>query len=104
MNVDGTGEIGCPVVIEPPVIAEPAIRGRQHDEFTRARMVEAERPFAFLPMHGGNAVEPFEELLHLCSVGSVLEIDMRDLVVCDGECLGCSRIQQLAAHLVAHAD
>ena len=55
MNVDGAGEIWCPVVIEPPVIAEPAVRGRQYDELTRARMVEAERPFTFLPMHGGNA-------------------------------------------------
>src|SRR5258705_8259416 len=60
MDIDRSGVVGSLVVLEPPIIAEPAVGFAQRDQFTRAGMLQAQAALASLIQHLGNAVETFE--------------------------------------------
>jgi hypothetical protein len=40
VNIDCARVIGCPVVVEPIIVGEPAIGARKRDEFARPRVIE----------------------------------------------------------------
>jgi hypothetical protein len=89
MDVHATGEIGRDRVVQPVIVGEPGAFGGDGDQVARARMVQAEFLFFLRAQDGFDAGLAGEEVARGGFERRVVEIDVGDLVVRDGEVLDC---------------
>lgn len=85
MDVHATGEIGRDRVVQPVIVGEPGAFGGDGDQVARARMVQAEFLFFLRAQDGFDAGLAGEEVARGGFERRVVEIDVGDLVVRDGE-------------------
>lgn len=104
MDIDAAGEVGGEPVFEPVVIGEPGILTGERDEITGAGMVEAGIAFGMGIEDLGDAWGGVEELLDGLEETRVADMDMGDLMICDGEHLGLAGIEEFASEFLLDGE
>src|SRR5262245_59039812 len=92
MDVDRSGKIGRAAIVKPVVISEPGMRIRDGDKVARSRMRDSV----------ANLFDPWsllQQRAYLREACAVVQVDMSDLMICDGECCAGARIQELEAQV-----
>ncbi len=104
VDVDAAGEVGGDGVVEPVVVGEPGVFFGNGDEVAAAFVGDA-GGFLLLAVEDlGDAGEGGEGVADLGFDGGIVEVDVGDLVVGDGEGLAGSAVELLEAELVFDAD
>src|SRR5207247_10649117 len=85
MDGDGAREVGRPRVIEPVVVGEPGVALRYRDQISRPLVVETELHLARVVEHPLHAVDRAQDAGHPVAILAALHVDVRDLVIGDGE-------------------
>ncbi len=81
MDIDGTRKIRCVAIVVPIVVCEPGVGIRQHDEFAAAGMVQLQFAGRNDGSHTGHVSQQFRDGVDVLWIANV---DMCDLMVCDG--------------------
>src|SRR5690625_1707271 len=81
VNIDGARIIGSASLVQPPIIAEPAIGLCDRDQLARALMIEAMRALLLLAPDGFDAIQPSDQGAHLRDPRRIAHINMCDLMI-----------------------
>ena len=85
VDVDGTGVVWGETVVEPVVVGEPGVWLGDGDEVACSRVVEGEFLFVGGVEDLGDSAGFFQYGAHFVGVDGVVDVDVGDLVVCDGD-------------------
>src|SRR5262249_62150042 len=102
VDVHGAGVVGRVAVLRPEGVGEPGVRVRQGDHFAGPRLTEVQFG-SFLA--GANATDTgqfLQDLNNSGHVGGVGDVDVRQLMVADGERPAGDRAQDLPDRTAAH--
>ena len=85
VDIDGARVVGGALVVEPEIIAEPAVGLRDRHQLAGARMIEPGDALSLLVEHQLDAVQPAQEFRDRRNAFGRADIDVRELMVGDRE-------------------
>lgn len=100
VDVHAAGEVGGFAVVLPVVVGEPALGIGDGDEIAAALVVEAEEVLFHLAEDLGDAGGGFEGGANGGKNALIVQVDVGDLMVGDGEGFGAAEIEGFAAEFV----
>ena len=104
MDVHATSVVRRFAVIEPVVISEPTAEVGNGDQIAAARVVESGEEFLLFAedvLHTGRVLQQFADFV---SNGGIVDVDVRELVIGDGDCLTAAGVNGFASKFVFDAD
>ncbi len=104
VDFDGPGEIGGTGIVQPIVIGEPTARVGHDEKISAARVPQTPRRLGICVQDLRHARLVFEDGAHLVPDRRVIDVDVRDLMVRDGERPARPGIENLRAEFVAPGD
>src|SRR5688572_23784136 len=104
VDIDAAREIRRFPIILPVVIIEPRVWLRNRHEVTGALVVETSGALAFLIQHARDSFYFFDERFDGSQQFAIVHINVRNLMIGDGESLGVAAIEQLASEFVLNHE
>lgn len=104
MDVDGAGEIWCAAVIEPVVVGEPAAGFGDEDNVAAARMGDVVFRLVAACEQEVDAMDIAEQPGVMIDIRFVSEVDVRNLVIGNGEGVAGAGVEQFEALFFAYGE
>src|SRR3954451_1816304 len=102
MNVHGSGEVRRECIVHPIIVGEPGVFGGNSYQITGTWMVEAGRPLLLRTQNTVDAVLFFKERAHRVFQRAVIEVNVGDLMVGDGEDFARAAVKQFEAEFLLY--
>ena len=100
VDIDAAGEVGRFGVVLPVVVGEPAFGVGDGDEVATALVVEAGHVLFHLAEDLADAGGHFEDGADVVEDGGIVDVDVGELVVGDGEGFGAAEVECFEAEFV----
>src|SRR5207247_3280795 len=104
VDIDATGKVRRFAVFQPEVVSEPCVLVSDGNEITGARVVDARLDLPSRTHDAGHAGRVFKQGDRFGFNRAVIQVDMRDLVVGDGENFAGTAIEHFQAEFVFDYD
>src|SRR5438552_10271348 len=104
MDIDATGKIRCFAVFQPEVVSEPRVLGSDGNQITGARVVDGRLDLPSRIQDAGHAGRVFEQGDHFGFNRAIVDVNVRYLMVGDGEDFAGTAIDHFQPEFVLDHD